>query len=95
MLQINDKINNLRGIGPYYETKLKDLNIITIRDLLFYFPFRYQDFTHIKNIINLTANEQATVIASITKIKSYRTPKKHMLLITATAEDESGSIEVV
>ncbi len=95
MLKLNDNLNNLQGVGPYYEARLKNLGLISIKDLLFYFPFRYQDFTNIKNIQELEPNEQATTIATITKIRSYRTFKKHMLLTNATAEDETGKVDIV
>ena len=95
MIQLNDKLNNLQGVGPYYEARLRNLGIVTIKDLLFYFPFRYQDFTSIKNISELLPDEQTTTIATITKITSYRTFHKHMLLTNATAEDETGKVDIV
>jgi ATP-dependent DNA helicase RecG len=95
MLKLTDKLNNLQGVGPYYEARLKNLGIVTIKDLIFYFPFRYQDFTNIKSIQDLEPNEQATIIASIIKIKSCRTFRKHMLLTNATAQDETGTVDIV
>ena len=94
-IKLNDDIQNLYGVGKYYQDKLKNLNIFTIKDLLWHFPFRYQDFTNIKPINDLEADVLATVIGRIEKLRSYRTYRKHMLLTEAKIIDDSGSSDLV
>ncbi len=94
-IKFNDSIKNLYGVGKYYEDKLKNLNIFVIKDLLWHFPFRYQDFTNIKAINELELDVPATIIGRIEKLRSYRTYRKHMLLTEAKIIDESGFADLV
>ncbi|MFD1411958.1 ATP-dependent DNA helicase RecG [Lapidilactobacillus gannanensis] len=42
-MQLTDPITILSGVGPKTAAALADLKITTIKSLLFYFPFRYDD----------------------------------------------------
>lgn len=42
-MQLTDPITVLSGVGPKTAAALADLKITTIKSLLFYFPFRYDD----------------------------------------------------
>ena len=59
MLTLETNIKSLYGVGAILAKRLAKLDIITVRDLLFYFPFRYDDFRAIANINNLTAGRAA------------------------------------
>jgi len=38
-------IENFTRISSAYQARLKNLGILTMRDLIYHFPFRYQDFS--------------------------------------------------
>ena len=42
-MALDDSVSQLAGVGPKTVTALGDLGIHTLRELLFYFPFRYDD----------------------------------------------------
>jgi len=44
-LNLNSPVSTLHRAGPQYTNKLFSLGIETLRDLLFYFPFRWDDFS--------------------------------------------------
>ncbi len=46
-------IENFTRISSAYQTRLKNLGILTMRDLIYHFPFRYQDFSARTNIADL------------------------------------------
>ncbi len=94
-IKLTDDISNLYGVGKYYNDKLKTLNINTIKDLLWHFPFRYQDFTNIKSIKELVEGENSTIIGKVSNLKSYRTYHRHMLLTEGKIIDESGKADIV
>ena len=52
------EVSNLPGIGYYYSRKLNRLGISTLQDLIYHFPFRYDDFSKIENIHNITPDEK-------------------------------------
>jgi len=97
MKEINlaDDIENLFGVGKYYKDRLKKLDISTIKDFLWHFPFRYEDFSNIRQIAEINSDQPFTVVGKISNIKSYRTYHKRMLLTNAKIEDDSGSAELV
>lgn len=47
------KIQYLKGVGPKIGAKLNKLGIFVVRDLLYYFPRRYEDYTQISKIGDL------------------------------------------
>lgn len=75
--------------------KLHRLGIKTVRDLLFHFPFRYDDFTNVKDIADVKVGEVATVCAVLKKITSTRAWKRRMFLAEAIVEDETGKARIV
>ena len=50
MLDINDEVDALRGVGPSLSEKLSSQNIRKIEDLLFFLPIRYEDKTKLIKI---------------------------------------------
>lgn len=81
-------------MGPLL-MRLEKLKLKTAKDLLYYFPFRYQDFSNIKPIAALVPNEVATVHGIIEKISVSKTRWKKYLVITARIVDKSGKAEAV
>jgi len=87
-------ISKIPGIGKYYLYKLKKLNINSVEDLIYHFPFRYDDFSQIKTIENIHANEPVSIQGVIWKIKNVRT-RIGKFVTVATVADQSGIVEVV
>lgn len=73
----------------------KKLDIITIQDLLLYFPFRYEDLSKVSTIEDLVPDEVATVQGRVVSIKARRSPRKRMMLTEGIIEDDTGRIKVV
>jgi ATP-dependent DNA helicase RecG len=57
-------ILSLKGVGPKKVTQLATLGITTVEDLLFYFPFRYDDLG-MKKISELVDGEKATLYGTV------------------------------
>lgn len=94
-LTLDDSIDKIKGIGPRYLKCFQKLSVETVRDLLYYFPFRYQDFSKVKNINELVEGETVSIIGVVKKIALRRTWRKKMFLIEAEAEDKTGSIRII
>ena len=92
---LNSPVSNIKIISPAYQKRLLKLGIKTIRDLLYHFPFRYDDFSQIKPIGNLKLNETATIQGEIIEIKNTRTWRKRMFVTEAYVRDSSGVIKAV
>ena len=94
-LQLTDPVSKVRGVGPRYLEYLHKMGIDTVKDLLWHFPFRYEDFSQIKKINELQPNETCTIVATITKVYLHRSFKKRMFIIEAKAQDDTGEINIL
>ncbi|MCK5332250.1 ATP-dependent DNA helicase RecG [Candidatus Parcubacteria bacterium] len=95
MLTLESKIEELPAVGPAYVRKLQKVGIETARDLLFYFPFRYDDFSDVKKISEVELGNVVSVVGKIVDIQNIRTRRKKMSLTEALIEDETGSIKAI
>lgn len=57
----SSNIRYVKGIGPKRAAALEKLGILSIHDLLYFFPRRYEDRSRFRSISNLRAGEFATV----------------------------------
>src|SRR6056297_1829874 len=93
-MKLSTPVKNLSGIGEVYQEKLKNLGIKTVGDLLYHFPHRYEDFSNVTSISNITPGEECSVQGTIKQVnntKSY----KGTNLTHAIIEDDSGAVKVV
>ncbi|MBN2198027.1 ATP-dependent DNA helicase RecG [Candidatus Wolfebacteria bacterium] len=95
MIKLFSSLTELKGVGPEFAERLKKLEIETIRDLLWHFPFRYDDFSKISKIADLKINTIATISGVISDIKVRRSWKRKMFIIEALINDDSGSIKAI
>ena len=92
---LNTPIEKLFNVGPAYLGKLRKVGIRTAGDMLFYFPFRYDDFSEMKKISEVELGEKVSVIGKIIDIQNIRTWKRKMNITEALIEDDSGAIKAV
>lgn len=95
VLQLSDSISKVRGVGPRYLKYLNKLGIKTLKDLLWHFPFRYEDFSQIKKIKDLQADETCSLVVTVTKMYLRRSYRKKMFILEAKAEDDTGTIAII
>ncbi len=62
----------LSGVAQTQAKRLQRLGVTTIRDLLYLFPRRYNDFSALKTINQLEYGEEVTIIGTIWETKSRR-----------------------
>lgn len=87
-------LENLPGVGNYYSSRLKKLDLVTIEDLIYHFPFRYDDFSQIEKIRDINPNEKITIQGVVWQIKNVRT-RTGKFLTNAQVADESGLLDVI
>ncbi|MCS7055263.1 MAG: ATP-dependent DNA helicase RecG [Thermoflexales bacterium] len=91
-LGLDAPVTKITGIGDFNAQKLARLGIHTIRDLLYYFPMRYDDYSALKTINQLFYGEQVTIIGRVASVRKHRT-KSNLMIVRAVVEDASGAIE--
>ena len=95
MITLNSKINELYRVGDSVSKTLGKLDIKTAQDLLFYFPFRYDDFTICLPIADLKINTNANILGTVELIQNRRSAKRKMFLTEALISDDSDTIKVI
>ncbi len=71
-LGLDSPVTVLSGVGQTQAKRLKRLGVNTIRNLLYLFPRRYNDFSALKTINQLEYGEEATIIGTIWETQSRR-----------------------
>ncbi len=94
-MKLNVPISDLSYVGPKTATRFEKLGIKTLRDLLFYFPKRYEDYSVITPIAKAKKGEKVCLKARVLTIQTRRTPRKKMFLTEAIIEDDSGALAVI
>src|SRR3989339_474343 len=91
-IRLETELRYVKGVGPAFAARLEKLGLKTVRDLLWHFPSRYEDFSNISNIAELIPGEAATIQGVIQDIKILRSFRRKMFIIQATVTDATGSI---
>lgn len=96
MIDLRKPVTALPGIGDYYTHKLEHLGIHTIHDLLYHFPFRYEDYTKIMPLAEVkpSTQEKITVQGTIEQIFGQKT-KTGKFFVLATINDTTGALQVL
>ncbi len=92
MVALSTPLSKISGMQTRFVSKLKKLGIETVRDLIFHFPVRYEDFSRVYAIEELSAGGEATITATVESIKSRHTWKRGLFLVEAELADETGTI---
>ncbi len=91
---LDSPLTVISGIGPKNSKRLARLGLNTVRDLLYFFPRRYDDFSALKTISQLEYGQEVTIMGRIWDVHTRRT-RSGKVLTKAIIEDGSGTIEVV
>ncbi|MBW6441767.1 ATP-dependent DNA helicase RecG [Patescibacteria group bacterium] len=94
MLEVNSPISVVPKIGPKYQTLLEKLEIYKVEDLLYHFPFRYQDYTNVKNIQDIKDGDIVTVKAVLGTIQNIFT-KNRKRITKAKVIDHTGELDII
>jgi ATP-dependent DNA helicase RecG len=89
---LDSPVTVLPGISDGYTKRLKRLGVTTIRDLLYLFPHRYDDYRSLKTISQLQYGEEVTIIGAIWDTKARQT-RGGGSLVTSIIADGTGTIE--
>ncbi|MCD6150003.1 ATP-dependent DNA helicase RecG [bacterium] len=95
MINLETKIEQLPKTGIKQAGKLRKLGIEKISDLIFHFPFRYDDYSQIENISKIYQGQATTIAGKIISANTSRTWKKRMAVTEILIRDGSGTIRAV
>ncbi|OGC47632.1 hypothetical protein A2886_02500 [candidate division WWE3 bacterium RIFCSPHIGHO2_01_FULL_42_13] len=94
MMNLNSPVTAVPKIGPKYKTLLEKLGIKTVRDLLYHFPFRYDDLSQTKPVVELVLNDVVTITATLNSVDNIFT-RNRKKITKAIFSDETGKIGAI
>lgn len=94
-MNLETPIENLRYVGKNYLPRLKKLGIKTIKDLLWHFPMRYEDWTESGKVEDIKPNEKISLIGKVASIENKRIFPRRIVLTKASIEDETGKVNAI
>ena len=84
----------LQGVGPRHAQTLGALGMVTLGDMLYYFPRRYEDYSQLKPIKNLWVNEIVTVIGAVQSVGTRPVKGGKLQLTEAVITDGTGALRL-
>lgn len=90
MYSLNTKVEAINRVGFSTAKRLKLLNIFTVLDLLYHFPFRYEDFSQTAKISDLQPGTSANIVGQIELIQKKRSHQKKIYIIEALISDKNN-----
>jgi len=91
-MDLDSPVSKLHGVSDTYARRLSRLGVTTIRDLLYLFPHRYDDFSSLKTIDKLDYGEDVTIIGTVWETHQ-RTSRRGQSLVTSTISDGTGVVQ--
>jgi len=85
----------LKGVGPRRAADFEHAGLITIEDLLYRFPIRYEDRSHLRPIASLKPGQVASVTGRVLACGLRATRRPGFKIFEAVVDDGTGSLRVV
>jgi ATP-dependent DNA helicase RecG len=93
--KIEQKLRDIPEIGIRKAENLARLDLLTVRDLLFYYPRDHIDYARQVNIQELQGGETVTIIATVKRCNCFTSPKnKKLSILELMLKDNTGQIKV-
>lgn len=91
-MPLSTPIAKLPRMQPQIAKKFALLGIQTLRDALWYFPFRHEDWREQVPIANLVVGQEVTINATVEHVASRRAwHRRGVTIIDVTVSDDSGA----
>lgn len=94
-MALYDKISTIKGIGKQRAEKLEKLGVVTVRDMLYYFPSCVDDRRITKKITELSDGETACITAIVGAPPSVKRIRKGFSIYSLPLRDDTGVITAV
>ena len=95
MADLGTNVRYIKGIGEVRANALEKLGIVTLGDLISYFPRGYEDRTAVRPIRELTAGECVCVRGMVAADPTPRRIAGGRTLVKTRVVDDSGSMDLV
>ncbi|MFA4942666.1 MAG: ATP-dependent DNA helicase RecG [Patescibacteria group bacterium] len=95
MATLSSHISSLSRVGKTTNLRFRKLGLETIQDLIFYFPWRYDNFGQAVPIEDVTENSTVNIIGEVNLIHNRRSFRRKMSVTEALIKDDTETIKVI
>ena len=93
---VDAPVEQLRGVNSKMAERLKRLDVESVRDLLYLFPRRHEDYSNVVSISELVPGQDCTVVATIWESRVLsQGPRGRRQDTEAVLGDETGNLRVI
>ena len=85
----------LPGIGPKRADQLAGIGLLTVEDLLYHLPFRYEDRRRIKKIAAAVVGQEESFVGRLVALQKRFNPRRRVQMLTGRLVDDSGVMGLV
>jgi ATP-dependent DNA helicase RecG len=93
-MDLNTKISELGKVGKKVAKLFGSIGVKNVKDLLYYFPFRYEDYRKIVSVAQLREGELVTICVQVELLANKRSFKSGRMITEALVSDKSGTVRV-
>lgn len=94
-MNIDDNIKNLKSVGPKRLKLLNNIGIFSIKDLLYFYPRRYEDSSKILKLSEGIIGEKATFRCRILSLLDNRNIRRGLSITSFLIEDDSAEAKLI
>lgn len=88
-------IEQLKSVGSRNLPRLTKLGIKTVKDLLWHFPARYEDYSRVIPISEIEPGQKVNIQGEVLKMSTRMIFPRRMSITNALVGDETGAVKVV
>ena len=92
-VDLDSSVDNISGVGEKVAQKLGKLGLRTVRDLLYFFPRRFMDFSQRRTVSSLEAGKEQTIFANVWEARKVMLGRRKSS--EAVVGDETGNARAV
>lgn len=93
-MHLEAPLSELFRLADTQKSALSRLNIKTIRDLLYHFPFRYEAAGEEAEVSGLTLGAETTLVGTLEKLETKKSWKRRIPVSEGYLRDQSGRIKL-
>ncbi|HYG62961.1 MAG TPA: ATP-dependent DNA helicase RecG [Thermoanaerobaculia bacterium] len=94
-MDLGAPLRRVPGVGPARASALSNAGLVTVRDLLFHLPVRYEDRRQARRVAELVPDEATTVRGWLRDVRRLRTRRRGFSIVRSVLDDGTGQIPVV
>lgn len=92
-MRLSTSLESVKGVGEKTAEQLHAANLYCVKDLIYFLPRKYEDFSEVSRIDDITPGKR-TIKAHCESI-STKTVRRGISITTATLSDSSGKLQAV